>query len=729
MANNIENVMTTPSVTEFVDALNAILSGAQKYSFANGAKLYVAPDATDDNKPKVFVDSVNGKTYKLLGAAELAANNTMYLLSDGGVYSGAFIIHNKEYVQTHMADLHILGTYTDAAEVTNLKAMAADIDFDKFFDFSITSGSVNFDASSSTWREGAMLPRRPDRKFHTASGDATTGFTLCVQPDMTANQFGEYGVGFGKPYWYAPSNGEHDTLLTPQFELYEDDVLPRSAIVAVDPTTVYPDAAVGDAYPLTVPTVMNANCKNPVEVPMWTPRALLGYLGVVCDVTLYAVNEFPNDATGANVYHTLSAAKIAWTTARGSDASVKITGKAISQGMYPDNCLVVNAAGTGWATRVNSENGSSETLYGVDGTWLEAVDANKVKVFTTADEAIQATTALWDGDTGHVHAVPVLVSVNTTGDGVTLFNSSVATSTQALYATKSACASACAAYAASANAHHDSTFTPALVFKENITTDGTPPALWHYCLVKTADGWNVESCMSTTTTQYILKSDNYSSWYWDGSSYTGDVKNAYAYTTLAEAQAAANNISHWSAPYTPIEKTITVAANPSVTANAAMYPFDVADLADVQQGLNFTVFLLNDGTVYTCGANNRGQLGAGADKSKELLQVSPKHLDLVGFTAVDVVKGGQTWIALSADGLLYGCGANTFGQLGQGNLNDCPVLTPIADQVERAWLFPGNLLVRKYDGSVYGCGYNLDDRFNLGRHYKCIATLTRLNAN
>lgn len=143
-----------------------------------------------------------------------------------------------------------------------------------------------------------------------------------------------------------------------------------------------------------------------------------------------------------------------------------------------------------------------------------------------------------------------------------------------------------------------------------------------------------------------------------------------------------------------------------------MRPFDSADILEIACGANFTVFLLNDLSVWTCGANFRGQLGAGEGADTEQLVISPQPLDITGFSHIAATE--QTWVALGGNGILYGCGANTFGQLGQGDTTDRKVLTPVADHVERCELTAGNLIIRKTTGEVYGAGWNYDDRLNLG---------------
>lgn len=152
-------------------------------------------------------------------------------------------------------------------------------------------------------------------------------------------------------------------------------------------------------------------------------------------------------------------------------------------------------------------------------------------------------------------------------------------------------------------------------------------------------------------------------------------------------------------------------------------PFHDEEVADIACGKNFTVWLLTDGSVWTAGANNRGQLGAGSKMEKQDLGIIAHPIDVGSFSAIAACE--QTWIALGNNGILYACGANSFGQFGQGDKNDRDVLTPIADYVERAELTSGNLIIRKFNGTVYGAGWNYDDRLNLGI-CKCITTFQKL---
>lgn len=81
-------------------------------------------------------------------------------------------------------------------------------------------------------------------------------------------------------------------------------------------------------------------------------------------------------------------------------------------------------------------------------------------------------------------------------------------------------------------------------------------------------------------------------------------------------------------------------------------------------GDNFTVALSRDGEVYTFGSNNAGQLGGGGSKltSNTAHGVSFKLED--GDYIVGVAANGETAMAWSKSGRLFGWGSNNNGQLG-----------------------------------------------------------------
>ena len=82
----------------------------------------------------------------------------------------------------------------------------------------------------------------------------------------------------------------------------------------------------------------------------------------------------------------------------------------------------------------------------------------------------------------------------------------------------------------------------------------------------------------------------------------------------------------------------------------------------VAGGIDFSFVLLDDGTAWSWGSNDSGQLGDGTLTEND----SPRQVNgLVGVTAI--AAGEHHSIALKDDGTVWTWGANKYGQLGDGS--------------------------------------------------------------
>uniref|UniRef100_A0A8C0FMH7 HECT-type E3 ubiquitin transferase n=1 Tax=Bubo bubo TaxID=30461 RepID=A0A8C0FMH7_BUBBB len=89
------------------------------------------------------------------------------------------------------------------------------------------------------------------------------------------------------------------------------------------------------------------------------------------------------------------------------------------------------------------------------------------------------------------------------------------------------------------------------------------------------------------------------------------------------------------------------------------------NVKEVACGGNHSVFLLEDGEVYTCGLNTKGQLGHDYEGSK------PEQIGaLAGQHIVHVACGESHSVALSDQGQLFSWGAGSDGQLGLTTIED-----------------------------------------------------------
>ena len=83
-------------------------------------------------------------------------------------------------------------------------------------------------------------------------------------------------------------------------------------------------------------------------------------------------------------------------------------------------------------------------------------------------------------------------------------------------------------------------------------------------------------------------------------------------------------------------------------------------------GLSYNAFILkNNGTLWSCGYNEYGQLGLGNTTNRNTFtQVTTNINDIKS-----VYCGCHYTLILKNDGTLWGCGYNNCGQLGLGDMS------------------------------------------------------------
>ena len=135
-------------------------------------------------------------------------------------------------------------------------------------------------------------------------------------------------------------------------------------------------------------------------------------------------------------------------------------------------------------------------------------------------------------------------------------------------------------------------------------------------------------------------------------------------------------------------------------------------IVEISAGVEHSIALKSDGTVWTWGRNQMGQLGIGnwADWSTIPLQVS-------GLTEVVAVSaGGYHSLALKSDGTVWAWGFNIAGQLGNGNNtnSNIPVkVVGLSGMVSISASHSQSFAV-KSDGTVWGWGYNIAGQLGNG---------------
>ncbi|WP_428982133.1 RCC1 domain-containing protein, partial [Methanocella conradii] len=143
---------------------------------------------------------------------------------------------------------------------------------------------------------------------------------------------------------------------------------------------------------------------------------------------------------------------------------------------------------------------------------------------------------------------------------------------------------------------------------------------------------------------------------------------------------------------------------------------DVSNVTAVAPGMNFILFLKDDGTVWACGDNRCGELGDGGNTSSYDHAVRVGDLSDVKMIAAS----GSTGMALKGDGTVWAWGSNNYGELGTGgtpgllsggSYSFYPVQVPISD-VTSITAGDGNFFALKSDGTLWGWGS--DDEGSLG---------------
>ncbi len=146
-------------------------------------------------------------------------------------------------------------------------------------------------------------------------------------------------------------------------------------------------------------------------------------------------------------------------------------------------------------------------------------------------------------------------------------------------------------------------------------------------------------------------------------------------------------------------------------------------------GDNFSLFLKNDGTVWSCGANYAGQLGDGTTGDKHApIQI----MALSGMRAV--AAGFDHSVFLKNDGTVWACGLNLCGELADGTTTNrsTPFMITSLSEIVAIDAGSDNNLYLKNDGTVWGSGINgegeLGDGTGIERHTPIQANVSGIKA-
>lgn len=122
---------------------------------------------------------------------------------------------------------------------------------------------------------------------------------------------------------------------------------------------------------------------------------------------------------------------------------------------------------------------------------------------------------------------------------------------------------------------------------------------------------------------------------------------------------------------------------------------------NVQEGLNFTIALKKNGTVWGYGLNDMGQLGNGTNDNS----LEPVKID--GLNNIQMISTGTAHgLALNENKEVYSWGANNNGQLGNGeNLDsNVPIKVDGLSKIKKIDAYKNESIALDEDGRVYVWG-------------------------
>jgi len=131
--------------------------------------------------------------------------------------------------------------------------------------------------------------------------------------------------------------------------------------------------------------------------------------------------------------------------------------------------------------------------------------------------------------------------------------------------------------------------------------------------------------------------------------------------------------------------------------------------ADIDYG--HTLAVKSNGTLWTTGYNNVGQLGLGDNADRDTFTQVGSDTD---WDKVYASPNNNSW-AIKTDGTVWRCGDGSWAQLGTGNYNDLNVFTQLG--IATNWVMVGagwsHTVLLNSSGELWGCGNNQQWQLNI----------------
>jgi alpha-tubulin suppressor-like RCC1 family protein len=142
----------------------------------------------------------------------------------------------------------------------------------------------------------------------------------------------------------------------------------------------------------------------------------------------------------------------------------------------------------------------------------------------------------------------------------------------------------------------------------------------------------------------------------------------------------------------------------------------LSDVVAISAGSGFSLALRRDGTLWAWGDNSQGQLGLGVEDA----EAHPAPVQVPGLSDLhDIAAGKDHILAITAQGQLYAWGLNQSGQVGDGTSGaDADAFAPkpitLPAPVRAVFANANFSFAILTDGAVYGWGQNFNGQLGLG---------------
>lgn len=143
-------------------------------------------------------------------------------------------------------------------------------------------------------------------------------------------------------------------------------------------------------------------------------------------------------------------------------------------------------------------------------------------------------------------------------------------------------------------------------------------------------------------------------------------------------------------------------------------------------GLSHTVYVDETGTLWAWGSNQAGQLGTETQETSTDLEGNPIPYASQPLAVMEGVvsasAGADFTVALKADGTLWTWGGNDEGQLGTGTTEGSTTPVQVLDQVTAVVAGDYHVAALRTDGTLWMWGSNIDGQLGTGQATEVLQT-------